>query len=211
MLKLIRVALILLFAIPLFAQQKQPWEWTTDERLADRFDPQKIHERQEAYVERFPQLRSHPEPPLSPGETRYGIDGARNPELFLPHELFQFLLQAFNGDPEQQAKQMRYFAPRLIKAGFDPQTFWPALQSVSSEYLALREIASHSSAESAEKCRARFAALDAARGMFGAERFDRMLYTAVAPGTALGAGSLSRDPAQQLRWEADGCRGPEPR
>jgi hypothetical protein len=197
--------LLTTLAVPAPAGMKEPWEWTIDERLVNRFDPQKIREREQAYGAAHPQLQSRRAEPLSANEIRYRIDGHRNPELFLPHELFDYLLHGFNTDPALQLKTRAAYASCLTRAGFDPEQFWPALESISTPYLALRDRKINSRSEAAEQCHARFVALNAARRVFGSDRFDRMLYTAVAPDSQFSEGTTFRDPARRLRREAAGC------
>jgi len=54
---MIAATCMLLFCAAMETTGKAPWEWTIDERLAERFDPAKIHERESAYVTVHPQLR----------------------------------------------------------------------------------------------------------------------------------------------------------
>jgi len=200
-----RLCLALMVAsltLPLFAQSKQPWEWTIDERLADRFDPAKIREREEAYVAAHPQIRSMPERPLGKDELRYRIDGRRNLELLLPHELFDSLLRSLLSNDEKSRTQWN---ARLKSAGFDPDHFWPDLESVSAGYLPLLDRTVSGRSNAFEQCHARFESLNAARNLFGAERFDRMTYAVVAPHTQCSEGTTVRDPAKRLRSEANGC------
>jgi hypothetical protein len=203
------VALVLATAaVPAGAEQKkEAWMWTLDQRLTARFDPAMIRERDEAYVALHPQLRSYPVRPLSANELRYRIDGGRNPELFLPHELFDYLLRdGFDTDPERRSKNRAAVARLLCRAGFDPDGFWPKLESVSGIYLALRTREIRSRAEATDRCRARYEALSAAHELFGSEQFHRMLYSAVAPNVQFSIGtSTFRDPAERLRNEAGGC------
>lgn len=87
------VILLCLFSWPVTAQtserRKQPWDYTDEERLEKRFDPASIRERaeQEFAESRLPRTESLP-------ETRNFIDGRKNPELFMPWELFQTMLMA---------------------------------------------------------------------------------------------------------------------
>ncbi|HUJ14053.1 MAG TPA: hypothetical protein VL284_09730 [Thermoanaerobaculia bacterium] len=200
-----------LFFAATIQNAKPAWEWTLDERLAERFDPANIQERNDAYVERFPQLRGRPEPPLT-GGVRYRIDGSRNPELFLPHELFDILVKdGLSSDPSIAAKSRLRLAGRLRSAGFDPETFWPALESVSAPYLVWTNKRSLQGRETDERCLARYEALQAARSVFGRQAFDRMLYSVIAPGAQFGAGTSMGNPADFLRREANGCQDPLPR
>lgn len=183
---------------------KCAWEWTLDERLADRFDPAKIEEREQAYRSSHPQMG--PDSPLSKGELRYRIDGRRNPELFVPHELFDALLTGLGPNESRRTNQREFYRKQLQKIGFDGETFWPALASVSGPYLALQDRVITRSIEADGRCRARYDALQSARELFGADRFDRLLYTVVAPTMQYGAGTTVPNPSERLRREAGGCQ-----
>jgi len=201
-------------ANPALAQSKPAWQWTLDERLADRFDPTRIRERDEAYVAKFRQLRAMRESnSRDTGDTdgkqlQYRIDGSRNPELFLPHELFVALLGGLSSDASRRVREREAYRSRLRREGFDAETFWPALESVSAAYLPLKNREQHSGGEVDTNCRARYEALQRARALFGADRFDHLLYSVVAAGMSFGTGTTYPNPAERLRREADGCREP---
>jgi hypothetical protein len=194
------------------AKAKPAWEWTLDERLAERFDPAKIQERDEAYVSMYgaahPELRSKQTTPRHTGtHLQYGIDGRRNPELFLPHELFESLVRSFTPDASRRTRTREGFAAGLRCAGFDPDSFWSALEPEVVPYLKWQDRqGGMSGSEVYEKCRARHDALEAARQLFGAARFDKMLYTVVAPIKQFSTGTTFPNPSEELRNEANGCQ-----
>jgi hypothetical protein len=199
-------------AVPSFSatQPRPAWEWTLEERLTERFDPRKIKERDEAYIEAnaatHPELRSEQgNPPQN--RVRYGIDGARNPELFLPHELFDYLAKGVGSEAWLRSQVRQHFAGHLRSVGFDPDEFWPALESVATPYLPwVERRGSLTVGERNDKCHARYAALEAARDRFGRAEFDRMLYTVVAPAMQFSAATNLPDPGVDLRREAMGCQ-----
>jgi hypothetical protein len=92
-------ALFIFIALPIFAGNslaapqaaKQPWQWTDEERLGARFSPAAIADRNAAYQKSRARATSTSAQP-APGQ-RYVIDGRRNPELFLRHELLDHLLR----------------------------------------------------------------------------------------------------------------------
>src|SRR5687767_2852133 len=72
-------------------QARNAWEWNDDERLARRFDPAAIRER--AYSERRDSNTGRAiGAQTKDGELPNVVNGQRNPELFLPHELFAQLV-----------------------------------------------------------------------------------------------------------------------
>jgi len=175
---------------------KTIWNWTIDERLAQRFDRDSIQERALAYRPGNAEVRSQSMPANSDGAAttphfEYIIDGHRNPELFLPHELYDMLLSGLTPDESLRIKQRSFYEPLLKQMGYDAAAFWNALTSVNGEYLLVKfgdrpsGFASKATmqAEVNARCRARFKALEAARRLFGRTAFDRLLYTVIAPTT----------------------------
>jgi hypothetical protein len=94
-----RLLVAVLLSLPLLAQS--PDEWDVERRLAARFDEARNAERVAALVARFPNLAFKPEE-NAPGSRYYVIEGERNPELFLPHELFEGLLSGV--DPIESSR-----------------------------------------------------------------------------------------------------------
>ena len=208
-------------AAPPGVAAKQPWEWTIDERLADRFDPAKIRERRLAHEASLPAAAASSERAGLQSRSVvqrqpfvYDIDGSRNPELFLSYELFDGLLSGFDPSdtPTARRKQRAYFGNGLRKLGYEEEAFWSALESVSAQYLPLRWAGPRAAspaeveARSEERCRERHDALQAARSLFGQRQFDRLLYTVVAPVQSYSEATLEADPISKHRRAEAGCR-----
>jgi hypothetical protein len=163
----------------------KPWRWTIEDRLADRFDPAAIRDRQDAYVLRLtPAQRRYMAP--EPGESRssegarYIIDGSRNPELFLPSELIDgLLISGFDADQTRRGLSRGLYRNGILALGLSEEEFWSLLSSTAERS---RSTARKSSTdEDVIQCRTLAATLDALRQRFGHERFDQFLYTTMAP------------------------------
>ena len=182
------------------ATPKAPWEWTTDERLAGRV----------ALLTPGAQGR------IKAAETSepigYAIDGRRNPELFLAHELFDALLTGLMPDDALRARQRGFYETALERLGYQDDAFWSSLASVSSEYLAFRFGGKAGTADETrqwvlDRCRARYEALEGARRVFGRRQFDRLLYTTVASTMQYAAaGGTAPAAVDALRQAEEGCR-----
>ena len=193
---------------------KYPWEWTIDERLAERLDPARIRERDEAYYAAHPQaramdtasrVRTEQSTAARPAAATvvYRIDGSRNPELFLPTEVFDAILSGLGPDEALSARQRAYYQPAISGLGYDPDTFWAALKTLSADYLPIR-FGRHTAGET--QCRQRFDALAASRAWFGQTAFDRILYAVVAPTMVFSETTLDPDPINAHRRAEMGCR-----
>jgi hypothetical protein len=184
--------LVALTAANVAAQSAKPsskpiWNWTIEERLAQRFDADSVKERALAYKPGGGEVRSQSIPGNSDGgittpHVDYIVDGHRNPELFLPHELYDMLLTGLTPDESLRLKQRASYQASLKKLGYDDAAFWNALASVNGEYLIIRfgngpstfsSIASMQAVVT-ERCRARFKALEAARRLFGRDRIRQL-------------------------------------
>lgn len=192
-----RLLVAVLLSLPLLAQS--PEEWDLERRLAERFDESRNAERVAALVARFPNLAFKPEE-NAPGSRYYVVEGERNPELFLPHELFEGLIDKV--DPGKTPPDV--FGTNLSEAGFDAATFWPKLEQLSAGYRAVK-YPIKTAAERVARCRALIEALEQARAAFGKKEFDAFLYKAVARATRLTAATTVANPAAMLRREARGC------
>src|SRR5438067_4663940 len=156
--------------------EKAPWEWTADQRLGERFNAAKARQREEAYLQSHPKLRAVATAASSPSAREahvYSVDGSTNPELLLPHELFDGLLTGLTPDNEQRARQQEFYAPALRAFGYDPDAFWSALSSVSGSYLLVRFAQGSTGID--VMCHARYDAFQSARRLFGPKTFDRLL------------------------------------
>jgi hypothetical protein len=209
-----------LAAQPAKSAMKSIWSLTVEERLAQRFDHDSIQERSVAYRLGVSELRAQSTSANSDGiaatpQFEYVVDGHRNPELFLPHELYDMLLTGLSPDESLRLKQRAFYQPLLKQIGYDDAAFWSALASVNGEYLLVRfgdrpsGFASKARTQVAAeaRCRARFNALEAARRLFGRNAFDRLLYTVIAPSTLVSTSATSdAHLADDLRNAEQGCR-----
>jgi len=196
---------------------KEPWEWTTEERLEARYDPQGINQRNLRATEEW---GATPKTLQDEASRMIRVDGEWNPELFLPWELFQHLVGSGYLGPQEFLEPWREV--RMDRARHLPlgERFWQRLETAIGPYLALaraerqgletpRGLADSTDDADAEVasqllCEARADALEAARQEFGAQTFDRFLYEAVAPGVGIGH-SVDRGP-WILEYVGRGCR-----
>ena len=204
------LALVALLLATSAAAQRQPWEWTLDERLADRFNPAKVREREAAGDPReTPGSTDRVFDPadIAPGRPfEYRIDGRRNPELFLSFELFDSLLSGLSPQDSMRSGQRRFISKSIRSFGYDEQKFWSSLESVSAIYLGVKEKSCADKACIDARCSARYDALEAARQLFGPEEFNRFLYVVVAPNKQLALASLYKGHRESLRRQESGCR-----
>ncbi|HJQ35680.1 MAG TPA: hypothetical protein VKB93_00945 [Thermoanaerobaculia bacterium] len=207
---------------------KAAWEWTLEERLAKRLDVQQIRERDAAREENV----GTPQWMRVPGaeSPQYVIDGQRDPELFMPFELFVSLLRGVTPptpgiDPTSRDFAREQYRSRIAEFGWQEELFWKTVEIASAEYLRYdterlalrleqiqtlppperrRKLEGQIEGLSHKQCVARAEALRTVRAKLGAESFDRFLYGVVAPGMAL----MSSDPddASRLRFLEGGCR-----
>ncbi|HEX9981972.1 MAG TPA: hypothetical protein VGF69_01790 [Thermoanaerobaculia bacterium] len=199
---------------------KALWQRTDEERLGERFDPRSMRERRaREATEPFGVSRSAG---AGNDDGSNVIVGARNPELLLPWELFNHLMNTTNlPEPEHRDGWPRIYAERA--AGLDlPSDFWQRLDRVTAAYRTL--IASRWAAEALlnnddraddaaarmrlqevdqAMCAERAHALENARLEFGRDWFDRFLYT--APAKSLTVISSDETPADHRRISG-GCR-----
>ena len=207
--------------------KKPAWQWTLDERLAARFDPAAMETRQARKLAEHEahqaarRARGIPEDPLFDGfePSPNSIEGSENPELFLPHELFNFLLITCL-PPEGDSYSRRRIEQRAAALGFG-RDLWTRLEKSAEPLLDLdrkrHKLAMEVLRTGAEvpevedgnlRCRLRAEALSAAKAEFGREAFLRLLYEAVAPNTGI-SGSPDQNMeelAKSLRYQEEGCR-----
>lgn len=200
---------------------KPAWEWTVEERLAERFEPVEMRRRVEANVP--PELLPYQTPDSD------SLVGRDHPELFLPTEVFRvFTERAF--DPDRQRREgARSVYARVYGGALElDDAFWRDLSILASELLVAEtearqrweelvaaRVESRSRAE-LEGARARYSAawaatcgpraeaLARARDFFGREAFDRLLYEAVAPSLGQG-GEYGPDARAALLRRERGC------
>lgn len=137
----------------------------------------------------------------------YTIDGTRNPELFLPTELFDALLSGLQPNAAKAVRQRAFYGKAIERLGYDETTFWSKLESASAPYLPIRFQTGNLAVggQPDVKCHERFAALQAARRAFGPANFNQLLYEVVAPTMQFSEASADPDPiAMHLRIEK-GC------
>ena len=169
---IVGVAQLLLAAPPPASTQREPWEWSAQERAAARRDPTKRLERLRSY-----ESNQNKVPPLADV-----LDASKNPELFFSTELFENLVRfGFVMLPETY----QYVVAERSSDLFRDHADWERFGVIVREYAdVLRQEKSSADAldtdgvskANAAKCAASARALRAARKEFGRERFDRMLY-----------------------------------
>ena len=206
------------------APAKEAWQWTLDERLEERFDPEKNSRRRAEHRERMAVAKAYdqrmngdrePEPEIltesvSESAPTYStvIDGQMNPELFLPHELLEGLVMQLNPDDLSPVNVSEDLRAAIERRFGESELFWARLATVAGRYVKLEyaEPGRDGLARHLEICRARAEALRMAEVQFGAEEFRKFLYSDVAPRSFLSiAGSMKVDPEEELRYEAEGC------
>ncbi len=159
------------------------------------------------------------------------ISGALEPELYVPSELFTILIRSgFHVDTDRRSRFRTRVMNRAQSLGFD-ESLWTALEEVSRELIqhsqeasrylekvnrrlseaspaeieAVMEEVGRKDIEAAvefELCRKGFEALSAARLRFESDRFDLLLYRAVAPQLQ----TASSATAEEIRFVEGGCQ-----
>ncbi|HEV2722324.1 MAG TPA: hypothetical protein VG323_20055 [Thermoanaerobaculia bacterium] len=211
------VLIIVLLATTLavgHAENKQPWDWTDDERLAVRLDPAAIALRAAEHEAR--QQRRGPSAQAFGinRQPQMVIDGSVHPELFLPYELFTCLLDAV--DPRYSAAERKvkqgFYNAGLRKFGTRPADFWAIFSRLVARYYRIETAAkqggSHQSGldPNVALCRERITLLNASRERFGRTTFDRILYTVVAPNTLQTGAVPGPEGAAGLKYLSGGCQ-----
>ena len=204
----VRAAAVVGFLITMTAAAEEPaWrvpaDWDVEARLTMRFDAVRNADRRRVYATDHAAALVQADATDIANVREFIVDGSRNPELFLPHELFDGLMTAFVDDEVQRFRQRDAYDPGIRALGLDEQQFWTELALVSSSY---REIRLVPASTADARCRARFEALGAARAHFGRRAFDRLLYRVVASTHQNSFATNDPDPAASLRREDRGCR-----
>ena len=199
---------------------KPIWQWTTDERLAARFDEAARIRRVAAFEAQ--RAISHARAVALPRRPADSIHGSEHPELLMPFEIFTSFTEAAYGADDDVARHVQRDATvQASKLGLPPE-FLPTLRKQARAFIAMQReertlkqqiftggmtdpqsgMARLRELQKSE-CASRAAAMRNLRARFGAN-FDRFLYSAIAPG-------VFRDyfepiSAQTLRAEEDGCK-----
>jgi len=187
---------------------KRPWAWTTEQRLAARFDSVSIGQRKAAYGAQLPEASRGASDPVAGAEQRleYVIEGRRNPELFLPFELVRGLLDAgFDADMNRRALNRALYRDGIAALGVNEADFW-SLLATSQERARRPHLATAVDADTVV-CRVRVAVLDGMRQRFGRDVFDQFLYVTVAPYTSLSSSTTNTHSGKmELLREEAGCQ-----
>jgi hypothetical protein len=212
------LALLLSFAVHgADGPQKPPWRWTTEERLALRLDPQSIQARA-AHDDRL-----NDSPRRNGDAPRFVIDGARDPQLFLPWELFENLTGSLREDSLRDRQRL---STAITKFGWKDAEFWPTLATLTAAYRTRhagllnlmqamqemppaerRDAEARLESENIALCGLRADALVQARAHFGEEAFQRFLYEAVAPQILISSGGRADEgERRRLLYVEGGCR-----
>jgi hypothetical protein len=191
--------------------EKQPWQWTVEERIEERCD-------RKAARERVDRARLDGTAPTRVRDGRLiwspladEISGKRTPHLFLPTELFESVVR--NGFILEGWREA--YEAGIARSGL-PATFWEDLQVIATPLIAdLRQrwaigqmedkfAARRMYAElEPQLCASRAEALARARATFGTA-LDVFMYRHVAPTKSISTTEVE-NPAS-LRAREQGCR-----
>jgi hypothetical protein len=217
--KLTIVGMALLLVPTLDAQTphgKRSWEWTREDRLEARFDAKSVMQRAQARQDHLNHLP--PTPGGKPPQTglQNVIDGDRNPELFLPVELFVSLVEAsFILAPDWYPDQIRRWSNDVLSIEDDWKTFSEITEDLVAD---IRSELEGNSPEKRQKTTdghvsARCAlittaAIQRSRATFGHTEFDRFLYTVVTRNKSVASRWIPGEAAKQRQAleERDKCQ-----
>jgi hypothetical protein len=184
------------------------WLWTPAERVGARLEHL-------ARPWNGPRVQS-----LSVGAVGdFVIDGRTTPELIMPNELFNALLQGLSDNAQVAAVSRQTLAPGIRAFGFDEADFWTRLDQATSHYrdqvrARSREERGQTSTALAQGamqqtdlklCQVRAVTLQSVRRIFRTEGFDRFLYTVVAPTISITTEPSYETPEHLLSVER-GCQ-----
>ena len=199
---------------------KPIWQWTTDERLAARFDEAARIRRVAAFEAQ--RAISHARAVALPRRPADSIHGSEHPELLMPFEIFTSFTEAAYGADDDVARHVQRDATvQASKLGLPPE-FLPTLRKQARAFIAMQReertlkqqiftggmtdpqsgMARLRELQKSE-CASRAAAMRNLRARFGAS-FDRFLYSAIAPGVF--RDDFEPISARTLRAEEDGCK-----
>ncbi len=228
--RLVLIGLVLVASVTVYPAPKEatkakaPWQWTTDERIAARFDDTArklrvdaaLAERHAASAKEGTRATAIPATEYHPADV---IRGARNPELLLSFEILGIFTRAAYSEDDDVARDVRTHATSNAIALGLPPDFLSTLEGDAHEFILLQRhefelrrklatgrgnsdvIAELKNVEIAE-CRPRAAAIRSLRAKFHAQ-FDRFLYTVIAPGVFEDF-ERPQNPAE-LRRQEEGC------
>jgi hypothetical protein len=186
------------------------WSWTPAQRVAVRLE-RMGPPRNGASVQSLS---------VGAGGGRGFIDGRTSPELFMPIELFNALLQGLADDEQLRGVNRQILAPGIRAFGFEEEAFWAKLDQETSAYR--DQVRARSRAEwgktrsevsqqhaptqtDLKLCQTRAATLESLRNLFRTEGFDRFLYAVVAPTITITTEGDYENPDHLLSIER-GCR-----
>ena len=199
---------------------KPIWQWTTDERLAARFDEAARIQSVAAFEAQ--RAISHARAVALPRRPADSIHGSEHPELLMPFEIFTSFTEAAYGADDDVARHVQRDATvQASKLGLPPE-FLPTLRKQARAFIAMQReertlkqqiftggmtdpqsgMARLRELQKSE-CASRAAAMRSLRARFGAS-FDRFLYSAIAPGVF--RDDFEPISARTLRAEEDGCK-----
>ena len=199
------------------AEERKPWQWTNEERIAARTDASLAHARVLTAMQAGSSSAKMATTSGGLGKVTDVIDGSTHPELFMPHELFkQLIREGYVGDTWRDV----YDADDLKSANLPPD-FWEQLEEIAAPYIAdlQREHAQAlkgktMNTKQLERLNARLQLMDATLCRDRAEAFRkaserygpalmRFMYEQVAPAMSI----ATDDPldARALRAREEGC------
>jgi hypothetical protein len=198
---------------------KQSWEWSTDERLAARFEPVARAQRVDAAMaqQRAGRTASESVRMQRPVDV---ITGNTHPELLLPTEVFATMIRVTFRYDDDLARSVRAATlPKAQALGLPPD-FWSIVEAQAKDYIAVQqrnlELREHPIGKSEaeltaaidaldqQECAAGVQALTRLRRIFGVQRFNEFLYTVIAPDVNLTF--VSNISAATLKTREEGCR-----
>lgn len=226
------LVLVDFYAVTSLAQEpesrklREPWEWTEEERLEQRYDPESIWARNQAIMTEMKEEGADEHSLMAMTETPLvRIHGTHNPALFLPWELFQTLVRnAFSLEPETRESWRLIYRQQSQQVSLDDD-FWRALESSARDYLEIvvkeqgfvRTLNQTSIEErpalvskhlaqrnEQEQCKKMAEAFAVTRRELGEERLLKVLYEAVAPSTFM-SHPIARGP-EALLYIQGGCQ-----
>jgi hypothetical protein len=123
------ISLLLLLTVPFArAAEKKRWDIPDEERIARRLDRESIRER-------APKGKGDEYAALGTSVIR----GRRNPELFMPWELYRDAVSTYFAMPDDWRARHRAQADDELRVITDPVAFWKTFEETSAPYAAMLE------------------------------------------------------------------------